>query len=47
LSEQGIADEAELQRQTDDVRRLVDDGLAFALDAPFPDVTQVDRHVFA
>ena len=47
LSEQGIAGEAELQRHNDDVRRLVDNGLAFALDAPFPDVSEVDRHVFA
>jgi len=45
LTEQGIAAEAELQRHDDDVRRLVDDGLAFALDAPFPDVSEVDRHV--
>jgi hypothetical protein len=29
------------------VRRLVDEGLAYALDAPFPDVSEVDRHVFA
>ena len=47
LSEQGIAGEAELQRHNDDVRRLVENGLAFALDAPFPDVSEVDRHVFA
>jgi pyruvate dehydrogenase E1 component alpha subunit len=47
LSEQGIAGEAELQQHTEAVRGLVDEGLAFALDAPFPDVGEVDRHVFA
>jgi TPP-dependent pyruvate/acetoin dehydrogenase alpha subunit len=47
LQEQGLSDDAELARHTEEVRAQIDAGLNFALEAAFPDVAEVDNHVFA
>ena len=47
LGEQDIADEPELAAVAAEVKVRIDAGLAFALDAPFPDVAEVDTNVFA
>jgi pyruvate dehydrogenase E1 component alpha subunit len=42
-----IADEARLVRIDQEVRAEVAQGLAFALEAPYPAASEVDRHVYA
>jgi pyruvate dehydrogenase E1 component alpha subunit len=47
LTEQGIAADAALEQMTDEARTEVDAGVRFALDAPFPELSEVDQHVYA
>jgi len=47
LREQGLASEDDLAAIETRVRDAVDAGVAFALAAPYPDVTEVDKHVYA
>ncbi len=47
LTEQGIADDAELDRITREARAEVAAGVAFALNAPFPERSEVDQPVYA
>ncbi|HEU5343373.1 MAG TPA: thiamine pyrophosphate-dependent dehydrogenase E1 component subunit alpha, partial [Ktedonobacterales bacterium] len=47
LTEQGIADSAALEHMTDEARTEVEAGVRFALDAPFPELSEVDQHVYA
>lgn len=47
LTGQGIADDARLQEIEDEARTVVESGVAFALDAPFPDPSEVTEDVFA
>ena len=47
LLESGAADSAGLKAIEDDVRGEIESGLAFALDAPFPDPREVDEDVYA
>jgi acetoin:2,6-dichlorophenolindophenol oxidoreductase subunit alpha len=47
LLAEGLADEAELARIDDDTRAEIEAALGFALDAPFPDPSQVTEDVFA
>jgi pyruvate dehydrogenase E1 component alpha subunit len=47
LLEQGVADEDELRRIDEEVEAEVAAAERFALDAPYPDAAEVDRHVYA
>ena len=47
LVEAGLAGEAELSAMAAEVEAEVGAGVQFALDAPFPDASEVDNHVFA
>jgi acetoin:2,6-dichlorophenolindophenol oxidoreductase subunit alpha len=47
LLAQGLADEDALRSLEDEVRAEVEDGVRFALDAPFPDPSEVTEHVYA
>jgi TPP-dependent pyruvate/acetoin dehydrogenase alpha subunit len=47
LKEQGIGDEQELERMAADIDREVAEGVAFALEAPYPEPGEVDMHVGA
>jgi pyruvate dehydrogenase E1 component alpha subunit len=47
LEEQGFASPDDLKRIEDEARAEIDTGLAFALDAPFPDPSEVTEDVFA
>ena len=47
LVEQGMADAGELDRIRESVNTEVAAGAQFALDAPYPDVSEVDQHVYA
>jgi TPP-dependent pyruvate/acetoin dehydrogenase alpha subunit len=47
LVEQGAADSAALERMEQEARDEVAAGVAFALDAPYPDPSEVDQHVYA
>jgi acetoin:2,6-dichlorophenolindophenol oxidoreductase subunit alpha len=47
IEENGIADGPRLQRIESDAQREIADGVAFALDAPYPDPSEVDMHVYA
>jgi acetoin:2,6-dichlorophenolindophenol oxidoreductase subunit alpha len=47
LRAQGLADGAALERMTEATRAEVEAGVRFALDAPFPEPSEVDRHVYA
>jgi pyruvate dehydrogenase E1 component alpha subunit len=47
LGERGVADEVALKELGERVAAEVEAGERFALDAPFPDPGQVDRHVYA
>jgi len=47
LRQQGMADDEALERIGHQVRAEVAAGLAFALAAPYPDPSEVDRHVYA
>jgi pyruvate dehydrogenase E1 component alpha subunit len=42
-----IADSPRLQRIESEAQREIEDGVAFALDAPYPDPNEVDMHVYA
>lgn len=47
LSEQGIADADDLIAINDAVHQEAKDAVAYALDAAYPDVSEVDMHVYA
>ncbi|MCL6551811.1 MAG: thiamine pyrophosphate-dependent dehydrogenase E1 component subunit alpha [Firmicutes bacterium] len=47
MAEHGIADAALLAQLDAEVREEIARGLAFALDAPYPDPSEVDQHVYA
>lgn len=47
LKKRKIADEGELEQIYGEVRREIEAGLEFALHAPHPDRSEVDRHVYA
>ncbi|MGZ3601174.1 MAG: thiamine pyrophosphate-dependent dehydrogenase E1 component subunit alpha [Ktedonobacterales bacterium] len=47
LTEQGIADAKELDEIRAEVQAEVEAGVQFALNAPFPDASEVDQHVYA
>jgi len=47
LTAQGLAEPAVLERMGEEVRREVEAGVAFALDAPYPEPQEVARHVYA
>jgi pyruvate dehydrogenase E1 component alpha subunit len=47
LRDEGRADKETLQAVDDDVRAEVEEGLQFALDAAFPDPSEVTEHVYA
>ncbi|MDR7484682.1 MAG: thiamine pyrophosphate-dependent dehydrogenase E1 component subunit alpha [Armatimonadota bacterium] len=47
MTEQGIADAALQAQIEDEVRDEIARGLAFALEAPYPDPSEVDQHVYA
>jgi acetoin:2,6-dichlorophenolindophenol oxidoreductase subunit alpha len=47
LEEQGFASPDDRKRVEDEARAEIDAGLAFALDAPFPDPSEVTEDVFA
>ncbi|MGH2360409.1 MAG: thiamine pyrophosphate-dependent dehydrogenase E1 component subunit alpha [bacterium] len=47
LIDERMADEAALERIADDVREDIARGLQFALNAPYPDVSEVGQHVYA
>ena len=47
LSEQGIADADDLIAINDAVKKEAKDAVAYALDAAYPDVSEVDMHVYA
>lgn len=46
LSKQGVASEDELKNIRDDVHTDAEAAVAYALDAKYPDVSEVDMHVF-
>ncbi len=47
LKEQKIADEKALAEIEKEIRLDIEAGVQFALDAPYPDPSEVDQHVFA
>ena len=47
LIEQEIASEGDFEQIEEDVRAEVEAGVEFALDAPYPDPSEVDLHVYA
>ena len=47
LTGQGVASEDELQEMQDAVREEAEAAVAYALEAPYPDVSEVDMHVYA
>jgi acetoin:2,6-dichlorophenolindophenol oxidoreductase subunit alpha len=47
LVAQGLASEDGLQAIRDDVQATVSAGVQFALDAPYPDASEVNQHVYA
>jgi TPP-dependent pyruvate/acetoin dehydrogenase alpha subunit len=47
LEEQKLASDDDLKRVEDETRAEIEQGLAFALDAPFPDPSEVTEDVFA
>lgn len=47
LTEQGIADASALNQITAEVQAEVEAGVQFGLNAPFPDASEVDQHVYA
>jgi pyruvate dehydrogenase E1 component alpha subunit len=44
---EGMADAGELERLREQVQVEIETGVQFALDAPFPEVSEVDQHVYA
>ena len=47
LVDQGYADAASLDRMTSEVRGIMEAAVKFAIDAPYPDVDEVEKHVYA
>jgi TPP-dependent pyruvate/acetoin dehydrogenase alpha subunit len=47
LLDEGIADTALLDRMDEDVQREITLGAEFALEAPYPALTEVDQDVYA
>jgi pyruvate dehydrogenase E1 component alpha subunit len=47
LLDEGLAESAELDRIAERVRVEIANGVRFALDAPYPEVSEVDQHVYA
>jgi TPP-dependent pyruvate/acetoin dehydrogenase alpha subunit len=47
LVDQGYADAASLDRMTSEVRGIMEAAVKFAIDAPYPDVDEVGKHVYA
>ena len=47
LKEQKIADEKALAKIEKEIRLEIETGVQFALDAPYPEATEVDQHVYA
>jgi pyruvate dehydrogenase E1 component alpha subunit len=47
LTEQGVASAADLNQLRDEAQAEVRSGVEFALNAPFPDPSEVDQHVYA
>lgn len=47
LTEQGIANENDLRRIRDEASAEIEEGVHFALEAPFPEPSEVDQHVYA
>lgn len=47
LTGQGVADAKELEQITAEAQVEVEAGVQFALNAPFPDASEVDQHVYA
>ncbi len=47
MMEQGFVDQATLDRIHADVKAEIEAGVQFALDAPYPDPSEVDQHVYA
>jgi pyruvate dehydrogenase E1 component alpha subunit len=47
LIAQGFADAADLDRTTAEVRGLMQTAVKFAIDAPYPNVNEVEMHVYA
>lgn len=47
LIDQGSTDQATLDQIRAEARAEIEAGVEFALNAPYPDVSQVDRHVYA
>ncbi|MFZ0201698.1 MAG: thiamine pyrophosphate-dependent dehydrogenase E1 component subunit alpha [Candidatus Sulfotelmatobacter sp.] len=47
LTEQGYADAASLDRITSEVRGVMEAAVKFAIAAPYPDMDEVEKHVYA
>jgi pyruvate dehydrogenase E1 component alpha subunit len=47
LTAEGIADERALEQMREEAQAEVEAGVRFALDAPFPELSEVDQHVYA
>ena len=47
LIDQHLADQATLEQISDRVRSEVEAGVEFALQAPFPELSEVDQDVYA
>jgi pyruvate dehydrogenase E1 component alpha subunit len=47
LKKHGLATDADLERIRADTQREVEAGVQFALEAPFPDASEVSQHVYA
>jgi TPP-dependent pyruvate/acetoin dehydrogenase alpha subunit len=47
LTGQGLADASELEAIRAEVQAEIEAGVQFGLDAPFPDASEVDQHVYA
>jgi pyruvate dehydrogenase E1 component alpha subunit len=47
LKQLGLADDAALERIQAETQREVEAGVGFALEAPFPDASEVSQHVYA
>jgi len=47
LEKQGLADASVFERIQTDVKAEIDNGVQYALSAPYPDVSQVDEDVYA
>jgi pyruvate dehydrogenase E1 component alpha subunit len=47
LLEDGIADQTVIDQINSDVEKEAEEALNFALEAPYPDESEVDQHVYA